>query len=148
MTHVDDRTAEHTIHIDAQPETVWRFFTDPERLLRWWGQAEVDARPGGTIRVSMHEGPRPIMRGEFIELVPYQRIVFTFGWEATLGAPDLPPGSSRVEVTLTGHGGGTQLTLRHSGLPPMLAGETTDGWVHVLNRLAAVAHGQRSVVTR
>lgn len=142
MNHVGDRIVEHTVHIDVRPETVWRFFTDPERLLQWWGPAEVDVRPGGTLRVSMREGPRPIMRGEFIELTPYQRIVFTFGWEDTPGAPDVPPGSTRVEVTLAEHDGGTRLTLRHSGLPPRLADETADGWADVLNRLAATAQGR------
>lgn len=85
MSHVGGRVVKHTLHIDAQPETVWRFFTDPERLCQWWGWAEVDARPGGTFRVSMREGPCPIMRGEFVELVPFRRISFTFGWEVTQG---------------------------------------------------------------
>ena len=43
--------------------------------------------------------------------------MFSFGWEAIDGAPDVPPGSTRVEVTLTADDGDTILTLRHSGLP-------------------------------
>ncbi|GAA2724156.1 hypothetical protein GCM10010439_21150 [Actinocorallia aurantiaca] len=87
----------------------------------------------------MHEGPRPVMRGRFVELVPYERLVFTFGWEATPGAPDIPPESSRVEVTLTPDGDGTELTLRHSDLPTVLEEETGDGWAHLLHRLAETA---------
>ncbi|WP_344450093.1 SRPBCC family protein [Actinocorallia aurantiaca] len=133
------RTIEQTLHIRARPETVWRFFTDPARLARWWGTAELDAGPGGILQVAMHEGPRPVMRGRFVELVPYERLVFTFGWEATPGAPDIPPESSRVEVTLTPDGDGTELTLRHSDLPTVLEEETGDGWAHLLHRLAETA---------
>ncbi|MGW0481363.1 SRPBCC family protein [Nonomuraea sp. NPDC003214] len=133
------RTIEQTLHIRARPETVWRFFTDPARLARWWGTAELDARPGGTLRVAMHEGPRPVMRGQFVELVPYERLVFTFGWEPTPGAPGLGPGASRVEVTLTPDGDGTTLTLRHSGLPAPLEEETGGGWAHLLPRLGEAA---------
>ncbi|WP_329520717.1 SRPBCC family protein [Spirillospora sp. NBC_01491] len=128
-------TIERTVWIQAPPETVWRFFTDPARLAHWWGQAEADARPGGALRVSMPDGPRPVMRGEFVELLPHERIVFTFGWEPMPEAPAIPPGASRVEVTLTPTDGGTSLTLRHSGLPLPLEGETGDGWTGLLRRL-------------
>jgi uncharacterized protein YndB with AHSA1/START domain len=130
---------EQTLTIQARPETVWRFFTDPARLAQWLGTAKLDARPGGGIWVLLEDGPRPVLRGEFVELVPYKLIVFTFGWEPTPGAPDVPPGSSRVEVTLIPDGDGTRLTLRHSGVPPTLEGETNDGWAQFLRRLRAVA---------
>ncbi|WP_165781080.1 SRPBCC family protein [Streptosporangium minutum] len=136
------RTIEQTLHIRARPETVWRFFTDPARLAQWWGTAELDARPGGTLQVAMHGGPRPVMRGRFVELVPYERLVFTFGWEAAPGVPDMPPEASRVEVTLTPDGDGTELTLRHSGLPAVLEEETGDGWAHLLHRLGETAERQ------
>ncbi|GAA2076099.1 SRPBCC family protein [Actinomadura alba] len=145
MNDAEDRMIEQTLWMDARPETVWRFFTDPARLAQWWGRAELDARPGGVLRVSMQEGRRPVMRGEFVELVPYERIVFTFGWEATPSAPDIPPGSTRVEVTLTADGGGTRLNLQHNGLPPALGTETSDGWAYVLDllRKAATSHREQ-----
>ncbi|SEG74307.1 Uncharacterized conserved protein YndB, AHSA1/START domain [Thermomonospora echinospora] len=139
MSAVESRTVEQTMRIQAPPETVWRYFTDPERLARWWGEAEVDARPGGILRVLMHDGPRPVMRGRFTELVPHERIAFTFGWEPTPGAPDIPPGASRVEITLAGDGDATVLTLRHSGLPFRLHDETDTGWRHLLHRLSTTA---------
>ncbi|MET8339444.1 SRPBCC family protein [Streptosporangium canum] len=132
-------TIEQTVWIRARPETVWRHFTDPVRLARWWGEAEVDPRPGGDLVVRMREGPRPIMRGQFVELEPYERIVFTFGWEATPGAPAIPAGASRVEITLAPESDGVTLTLRHSGLPFTLERETGEGWDHVLRRLAEKA---------
>jgi uncharacterized protein YndB with AHSA1/START domain len=138
MNNMESGMIEQTLRIQARPETVWRFFTDPARLSRWLGPAELDARPGGAIRVLLEDGPRPVLRGEFVELVPHKLIVFTFGWEPAAGAPDIPPGSSRVEVTLIGDGDGTRLTLRHSGLPRALEGETSDGWAHFLRRLRTV----------
>ncbi|MFF5264507.1 SRPBCC domain-containing protein [Actinomadura viridis] len=139
MGAAESRTIEQTVRIRARPETVWRYFTDPGRLARWWGEAEVDARPGGVLRVRMLDGPRPIMRGRFTELVPHERIAFTFGWEATPGAPDIPPGASRVEITLAADGDATVLTLRHSGLPFHLHDETGAGWAHLLRLLNAAA---------
>ncbi|MFI6815093.1 metalloregulator ArsR/SmtB family transcription factor [Nonomuraea sp. NPDC050328] len=130
---------EQRVRIQAQPETVWRFLVDPARLAAWWGEAEVDARPGGDLRVAMEGGPRPVMRGQFVELVPYERLVFTFGWEPTPGAPDLAPGASQVEITLVAEDGGTTLTLRHTGLPAVLEGETGAGWAHLLRRLGSAA---------
>ncbi|MER5423358.1 SRPBCC family protein [Streptosporangium roseum] len=132
-------TIEQALWIRARPETVWRHFVDPVRLARWWGEAEVDPRPGGALVVRMREGPRPIMRGQFVELAPYERIVFTFGWEATPGAPAIPPGASLVEITLTPESDGVKLTLRHSGLPFTLERETGEGWGHALRRLAEKA---------
>jgi uncharacterized protein YndB with AHSA1/START domain len=129
---------EQTLRIQARPETVWRFFTDPARLAQWLGPADLDARPGGAIRVLLEDGPRPVLRGQFVELVPHRLIVFSFGWEPTPGAPNIPPASSRVEVTLARDGDGTLLTLRHRGVPPTLEQETDEGWAGFLRRLATV----------
>ncbi|MDF5757294.1 SRPBCC domain-containing protein [Spongiactinospora sp. TRM90649] len=132
---------EHVLRIEARPETVWGFLTDPVRLARWWGEAQAVPEPGGVLRVRMSGGPRPVMRGEFVELTPYERVVFTFGWEKAPGVPDLPPGSSRVEITLKADDGATVLVLRHTGLPPGLAGETRDGWAGLLEGLGRAAGG-------
>lgn len=134
---------EETVRIAAPPEIVWRYWTDPIRLAAWWGAgAEVDARPGGGYVVEMGGGP--VMRGAFVELVPHKWIVFTFGWEPTDGAPDVPPGSSRVEVTLTADGDDTILALRHSGLPAAFGARHREGWALFLPRLVgAVATDDR-----
>ena len=115
-----------------------RAVADPTRLAEWLGPPELDARPGGILRVQLEDGPRPMLRGEFVELVPYRLIVFTFGWERTPGDPDIPAGASRVEVALVRDGDGTRLTLRHSGVPATLEGETNDGWALLLRRLGTV----------
>ena len=109
----------------------------------WWGAAaELDPRPGGTCRVEMGGGP--VMVGEYVELVPHERIVFTFGWEPTDGAPHVAPGSTRVEVTLTADAGDTIMTLRHTGLPAGIADEHQAGWGHFLPLLVDAVEGAAS----
>ena len=138
MTETDTKVVEQTLRISARPETVWRYWTDPQSMCDWWGTAaDLDPRPGGTCRVA--SGGGPVMRGEFLELVPYERIVFSFGWEPTDGAPAIAPGSTRVEVTLAADDGDTILTLRHTGIPAPLADEHRKGWEHFLPLLANVA---------
>lgn len=142
MTGTEDGAVEHTIRIGARPETVWRYWTDPQRMCDWWGvAADLDPRPGGICRVEMGEGP--VMQGEFVELVPYERIVFTFGWTTPDGPSPVPPGSTRVEVTLAGQDGDTILTLRHTGLPAAHADEHRGGWGHFLPRLAQAVEPSR-----
>ncbi len=74
----------HERQMDASPETVFAFFTDPEKLTRWLAvEATLDPRPGG-ICLQTHvgrEGERYFMRGEFVEVSPPYRVVFTSGFE-------------------------------------------------------------------
>ena len=138
MTESDTAAVEQTLRIAARPETVWRYWTDPERMRDWWGTAtELDPRPGGAYVVAMDGGP--VMRGQFVELVPHERIVFSFGWDPTDRAPAVAPGSTQVEITLTRDGDDTILALRHTGLPPSIASDHRSGWAHFLPILAAHA---------
>ena len=77
-----------------------------------------------------------IVKGEYVEVVPFRRVVFTWGWE---GDPSVPPGSSTVEVDLIADADATIVRLRHSGLSPEAALLHTQGWEHYLARLTAVA---------
>jgi uncharacterized protein YndB with AHSA1/START domain len=129
---------EQTLRIGARPETVWKYFTDPQRMCAWWGQAaELDPRPGGVCVVESSGGG--VMRGEYVELVPHERIVFTFGWDPTEGTPAIAPGSTLVEITLTRDGDDTILVLRHTGLPAAHRDEHHAGWSHFLPLLATAA---------
>jgi uncharacterized protein YndB with AHSA1/START domain len=134
VTDIETRVVEQTLRIAARPETVWRYWTDPQLMADWWGAAQLDPQPGGTYVVEMEGGP--VMRGEYLELVPYERIVFSFGWEPTEGAPPIAPCSTRVEVSLVGHEGDTILTLRHT-LPAADADHHRAGWELYLPRLVA-----------
>jgi uncharacterized protein YndB with AHSA1/START domain len=132
-------TVEQTIRIAASPETVWTFWTDPQRLAEWWGvAAEVEAEPGGMFRVVMESGP--VMRGTFTELDPPHRLVFTFGWEHNAPGEPLAPGSTRVEVTMQPEESGTVLVLRHFDLPAVHAPDHEKGWSYFVGeRLVAAA---------
>lgn len=122
--------------IRAPRDTVFAYFTDPERYTRWMGyDADLDARPGGIYRVHVVEGS--VARGEFVEVEPPERVVFTWGWE---GNPMVPPGSSRVEVTFRTDGDETLVRLVHSGLPdPAAMGLHREGWTLYLDHLVEIA---------
>lgn len=123
----------HSVRIAAVPETVFPFFTDPERLVRWMGKtATLDPRPGGAFRVDYGKGD--VAAGTYREVDPPRRLVLTWGWEAA-GDP-VPPGASTVEIDLAPDGDGTLLTLRHSGLPVESRAGHAEGWDHFLERLA------------
>ena len=130
---------ERKIVIAAKPEIVFSFFTDPVKLARWKGmRAELDPRPGGIYRVNING--RDVARGEYIEIVPHSRIVFTWGWEGE-NSP-LPPGTSTVEITLVADGRGTIVHLRHLDLPPEQYDFHAVGWDHFLPRLLEAAEGR------
>jgi uncharacterized protein YndB with AHSA1/START domain len=138
LTEPKTKVVEQSVRISARPETVWQYWTDPQRMCAWWGAAaELDPRPGGICRVEMAGGP--VMRGEYLELDPFERLVFSFGWEPTDGGPDIEPGSSRVEVTFVADAGDTIMTLRHSGIPEVYADLHRSGWSQFLPLLAEAA---------
>jgi uncharacterized protein YndB with AHSA1/START domain len=127
------------VRIDAPPETVFPYFTDPVRMTDWMGVAAVlDPRPGGTFRVEPNG--RDVVLGEYLEVDPPHRVVFTWGFERS----DLlaAVGTSRVEVTLEPDGEGTRLTLLHHGLPEPARDPHAEGWAHYLARLMSVADGR------
>ena len=127
------------IHIGATPETVFEFFTDPRKLTRWLAtEATLDPRPGGICHQDHARedgsGGSYHMRGEFLEVSPSERVVFTWGFTD----PDVgvPPGSSIVDVTLTPDAGGTRLRLEHRDLPVAAIESHAGGWTGMLERLA------------
>ena len=83
-----------TREFDAPPHLVYRAWTTPELIRRWWAgdrgkvtSAEVDLRPGGRWRYVMtaNGGFEVAFHGEYREIVPDQRIVSTEVFE---GMPD------------------------------------------------------------
>jgi uncharacterized protein YndB with AHSA1/START domain len=126
------------IVIDATPETIWPFLTDAGRHVEWLGTvAELEPRPGGIYRVLV--GGRHQSAGEFVEVEPLERVVFTFGWEEK--DHPIPPGSTTIEITLHPEGEKTRVRLVHRGLPADAVDEHGHGWAHYLERLALAATG-------
>ena len=136
MTSADQEVVEREIYIAARPEIVFAFLTEPEKLVRWLGMhAMINAQPGGVFHIHINE--RDLVGGEYLEVTPYSRVVFTWGWE---GSP-LPLGSTTVEITLQPEAGGTRLTLRHRGIPVEQRAFQAAGWDHTLARLVIAAEG-------
>ena len=131
---------EREIRVEARPETVFAFFIDPGKYVRWKGKlAELDPRPGGIYRVDV-DGEH-VARGEFVEIVPYRRVVFTWGWEDA--SNPVQPGTSTVEIELVPDGDATIVRLVHHGLPEEAVAGHAEGWDFFLPRLMEAA-GDRS----
>ena len=123
--------------IRAAPDVVYAYLTESEKWILWQGAAAtLDATPGGLFAMTMGNGMRA--RGQFVELIPGRRVVFSWGW---VDHPELPPGSSTVEIDLEPVDLGTRLVLRHRGLPSDEVPLHTLGWNHYIPRLAIVASG-------
>jgi uncharacterized protein YndB with AHSA1/START domain len=126
------------ILIDATPDTTWPLLTEPDKLVQWHGTvAELDPRPGGGYRVLVMGLFQTA--GEYLEVVPKQKVVFTFGWEQA-GNP-VQPGSTTIEITLHPEGDKTRVRLVHRGLPEDVVSDHSQGWDHYLGRLAIAATG-------
>lgn len=98
---------------DAPRELVWRAWTRPEHLMRWWGPKDftvvaydMDFRPGGDYRSCVRDpkGGDHWMAGTYREITPEERIVMTFRWEdgamgvdnvVTVSFADAPDGRTR-----------------------------------------------------
>jgi len=127
------------MYIAASPEEVFPYLTEGDKYVLWMGlAAEISARPGGVFRIDPNT--RDIIAGEFVEIIAPRRVVFTWGFAAA-GHP-MPAGSTRVEIDLEPHEGGTLLRLTHRGLPADMKQRHESGWDHYWNRLQMVMAGQ------
>jgi uncharacterized protein YndB with AHSA1/START domain len=106
-----------TREFDARRELVWRAWTEPALVERWWGgqrgameSVEIDLRVGGTWRYVMaaQGGFQVAFHGEFREIEPVERIVTTEVFE---GAPPSDAGDVLNVVTFTEADGRTTLDL-------------------------------------
>lgn len=124
-------------HVAAEPAAVYAYLTDSDRWAQWQGEAAtIEAVPGGLFRILMGNGM--CARGQFVELVPDKRVVFTWGW---IDLPDLPPGSTTVEIDLEHQGDGTLIRLTHRDLPADHADVHRAGWEHYVARLGVCTTG-------
>jgi uncharacterized protein YndB with AHSA1/START domain len=125
-----------SVDIEADPEQVFGYFTQPHLLLRWMGDyAVLDPRPGGEFTLDINGVP---VRGRYLTVDPPHRLVISWGHA---GSDLLPPGASTLEITLTAAGSGTRVDLVHAGLPPQELDAHGVGWPHFIQRLAVAATG-------
>lgn len=126
LTLPSDTEILFTREFDAPRELVYRAYTTPELIKRWWGGshgkvtvAEVDLRVGGSWRYVLiaNEGFEVAFHGEFREIVPNERIVNTEVYEA------MPEGEALVTVTFAERDGRTTMEM----LTDMGSKEARDG---------------------
>ncbi len=148
MTQQLATTLEVRRTIAAPREVVFRAWTEPEMLMKWWRVdagwstpiAEVDLRVGGRYRLGMLEpdkdGPY-VVGGVYREVTPPDRLVFTWAWEG--------PGSAEetlVTVEFLDLGGTTEVVLTHQNFADQnMRDEHQKGWGGCLAQLAYLVEG-------
>jgi uncharacterized protein YndB with AHSA1/START domain len=139
--------------MDAPPELVFKAYTDPELIPRWWGPRryattvdKMDVRPGGVWRFVHRaaDGGEYAFNGVYREIVPPKRLVYTFNYEGA-------PGHEAIETVTfeEAEGGKTRMTdhllfetreerdgMLNSGMEEGAA-ETVDRLVELLRELQA-----------
>ena len=128
--------------IKASPDRVYAAWTDPAQLRQWFGPEQVttdnliaDPRVGGRFRwdLTNSDGEKMTMEGEFRELQPGKKIVFTWHWQDD---EDWENQVSIVTVEISGRSGGTELRLTHEQLPNEKSRDGhTGGWNSALDKL-------------
>lgn len=120
--------------IRAQPEEVFRAWTDPERMKRWFGTTRqiVDPKVDGLFFLAMeHQGRTWPHYGRFVRLERPKVVEFTWMSEGTQGV------ETTVTVKLAPRDGGTQLTLDHAGVPDTELGRGhQEGWTAIVGEIA------------
>jgi len=124
--------------LNAPPAKVYAAWTDPAKLARWFGpgpidsvRAETDVRVGGRYRFVMQvSGEVHDVSGAYREVVPNEKLVFTWAWRST------PERESLVTVLLKPDGDGTLLTLIHEQFFDEAARDRhQSGWTGALDKL-------------
>ena len=127
--------------LKASPDKVYAAWTDPQKLVQWFGRAdarretmhaEIDLRVGGRYRVSFSvpAGEYFEVGGVYREVVPNERLVFSWAWHST------PDRESLLTLSLKPDGDGTLLTLHHTQLFDEAARAGHErGWLAALEKL-------------
>jgi uncharacterized protein YndB with AHSA1/START domain len=128
---------------DAPRSLVFKAWTQPEHLARWWGPQgfvnvawEMDVRPGGAWfrRMRAPDGTLFTKRGVYKEVVRPERLVFTYVNEAADGTLDR---ETLVTLSFEEQGARTRLTLQHTGFESVESRDAHQGgWTSCLERFA------------
>ena len=121
--------------VSAPRTEVYQLWTDAERMPEWilaGGTATLDVRVGGKYHLDMHyKGKSYPHNGEYLEVSPPERLVFTWISEGTNWKPSI------VTIELIERGDKTEVVLTHEGLPD--DAESTQsheqGWIEILEWL-------------
>jgi uncharacterized protein YndB with AHSA1/START domain len=143
-TKSSERVLEITRVFDAPRSLVFKAWTEPERLMRWWGPKgftmrvyKLDLQPDGGWRFCMRSpnGTDEWQQGVYREIVEPERLVFSYAFEDATGKPGH---ETLVTVTLAEHGGQTKLTVHHAVFESVaVRDDHVRGWSEALDHLAA-----------
>ena len=138
---------------DAPKDLIWKMWTLPEHFKKWYGPkgftvpvAEMDNRVGGKRLICM-ASPDGSMKmwttGEYVEIVPKERLVYTESMAdengnvvspSAMGMPDGYPATTEVTVLLEDLGGRTKMVMTHAGVPA--SSGAGGGWEQAFDKLA------------
>ena len=126
--------------LTAPPGKVYAAWTEPEKIAKWFGpekietlRAQADAHVGGRFRIVMRgaDGEEHDVSGIYREVVPNEKLVFTWAWRST------PERESLVTVLIKPDGSGSLLTLIHEKFFDEAARDRhAEGWAGCLDKLA------------
>ena len=137
----------------VEPEKVWRAWTDPQALKRWWGPggaepvalAELDLRKGGRFHIVFGgaQGTDHEVQGVYREVLPNRKLVFTWTWPRTT-----PERESVVTIELKKVPRGTELLFRHEQLfDEAVRDGHRRGWTESLVKLERLLLAERPKLT-
>ena len=129
-----------TRHYAVPPEKVWRAWTEPQALSRWFGpgepdsvtRAELDVRVGGRYSVAFRtqDGEEHAGVGTYQEVVENRRLSFTWAWQST------PERVSLVTIELRPTAQGSELDFRHDRFFDQQARDNHErGWTATFAKL-------------
>ena len=129
----------------ATPERIYRAFLEPDAIAKWlppYGFTcqvhHMEARVGGTFKMSFRNfgtGNSHSFGGEYLELVPFEKIVYTDRFDD----PNLP-GQMSTTVSLRPVACGTEMSIMQEGIPAMIPTEMCYlGWQESLAQLMMLA---------
>lgn len=136
----NDHSLRLTRWVRADPETAFKAWTDPE-IARSWSAPEgmdlpsyeADVRVGGRLRLTMRneDGETFTAEGEYREVEPPRRVSYTWDWREEAHAV----GETLITVEFADADGGTEVVMRHEGLPSgEAAADHEQGWSSCLDR--------------
>lgn len=126
--------------LNATPQKVYDAWTRAESMKAWWGPQEgdevllleTDVRVGGRFHIVFRalDGEEHSVSGTYREVVPDERLVFSWAWRST------PERESLVTIALRSEGEGTMLTLTHEQFFDEKARDNhRTGWMGALDKL-------------
>ena len=131
----------------ASRHRVFRAWTDPELLMRWFVEpdgemrvAELDLRPGGRYALEGRVNEKPWrIEGTYLEVAPPEKLVYTWSWNNDPGLGDPTGRDTLVTVEFRDQGSETELVLTHERLATERARAEHDaGWIGCLDRLGGL----------